>query len=96
MHSLQNANTLAMDDNDDDDSDSSNKNVGYDYLLSMALWTLTKEKIEELEQQKQDDARKVRWMSRTFVHMLIQLHTYLLRCTLFWDGAACNVGGNLC
>jgi DNA topoisomerase-2 len=57
--SSQHANVLAVDEESEENEESSQSNVGYDYLLSMPLWTLTQEKIEELEQQKQDDARQV-------------------------------------
>ncbi|KAI9591804.1 DNA topoisomerase [Syncephalis fuscata] len=44
-------------DDDDDNNSGSGKDHGYDYLLSMAIWTLTEEKVEKL---KKDLAEKQR------------------------------------
>lgn len=67
---LQRAKSLTVDQNEDDNEEESDpQNASYDYLLSMPLWSLTHEKVEELQLEKGNHEDKVRTTFRThFTH----------------------------
>jgi DNA topoisomerase-2 len=48
------------DDNDDDDASAAKGGEGdYNYLLSMALWSLTLERVEQLKAQRDDKEKEL-------------------------------------
>jgi DNA topoisomerase-2 len=59
--------------NEEDDEESSSAGIPareYDYLLSMPLWSLTYEKVEELLKNKDNKVHEIEVLTGTTEHML--------------------------
>jgi len=83
----------AEDDEEDDGSDIAKLTTGYNYLLSMNIWSLSYEKVEKLKNQKETKTEELDVLCRTSPEQLWEydLDTLLVRLDEFEEELAASI-----
>ena len=61
---------FANEKNDDENEEEKDTKQGYQYLMNMALWSLTKEKIEQLEKLQQKKSQELKHLEETTIQQM--------------------------